>query len=43
MHTTKTGSSIACYEGAGLRIAGGSEDWEKSAAAESLSPFVDVG
>ena len=43
MYTTKTGSSIACYEGAGLRIAGGSEDWEKSTAAENLSAFEDVG
>jgi hypothetical protein len=29
--------------GAGLRIGRESEDWKKSTAAESLSPYEDVG
>ena len=29
--------------GSGLRIGKESEDWEKSTAAENLSPFEDVG
>jgi hypothetical protein len=43
MHTTKAGSSIASYEGAGLRIAGEAEEWEKSTAVGNLTPSEPVG